>query len=312
VIIDSSGNIAPFISERRYFDGVVSSPDGRKAAVVLPAPKGTYEIWVADLDRPGLKRVAAVPNADCAYAQWSPNGERIAYGRQGHDKDDGIYVQRVDAPGIAPQLILKSESPDVFLIPQFWTHDGSGLVISKIVNGQGDILFVNIPSDGKPATTRVLRGTPYNERVAKLSPDGSLVAFTSNESGNYEIYVASFLPDGTLGQPLMVPGGANVQLFPGASMDWAGDSRRLFYDSIPYKVMSVTIETRPSLSASSPVVVLDMDKLRGFEWDALPDGRLLVIQKGEGEDNITQYNIVLNWFSELRERMKASGSGAKR
>jgi hypothetical protein len=148
--------------------------------------------------------------------------------------------------------------------------------------------------------------------VAKLSPDGSLVAFTSNESGNYEIYVASFLPDGTLGQPLMVPGGANVQLFPGASMDWAGDSRRLFYDSIPYKVMSVTIETRPSLSASSPVVVLDMDKLRGFEWDALPDGRLLVIQKGEGEDNITQYNIVLNWFSELRERMKASGSGAKR
>jgi len=89
-----------------------------------------------------------------------------------------------------------------------------------------------------------------------------------------------------------------------------GHSRRLFYGNDPDKLMSVTIETKPTISASSPAVIHDLKKLRvnSFEWDALPDGRILAIQKGEEEDDITQFNVVLNWADELRTRMGEGGA----
>jgi len=75
--------------------------------------------------------------------------------------------------------------------------------------------------------------------------------------------------------------------------------------------MSVTIEAKPALSASTPVFVHDIKKLRVNAWDILPDGRLLAIQRGEGEDEVKEYNIVLNWFSELRARMAKPADSAR-
>ena len=152
VIVDPTGNLAPFAMDRRGFENIPSaSPDGRRVAVVIPAPKGTYETWVADLDRPGLRRVLALPNADCANAVWSPDGKRLAYARVGRDKDDGIYVQNSDGSG-TPQAVLKVDSPEGSLVPWSWTSDGSGLLASRFVGGKSQLLFVSVPSDGQPGT----------------------------------------------------------------------------------------------------------------------------------------------------------------
>ena len=90
---------------------------------------------------------------------------------------------------------------------------------------------------------------------------------------------------------------------------WAADSRRLFFYGGNDKVMSVTIETTSTVSASAPVVAYDLKKLRvnSEQWDILPDGRLLAIQRGEGDDDITDLNIVLNWLTEFRQRMEKAG-----
>jgi Tol biopolymer transport system component/predicted Ser/Thr protein kinase len=309
VIVDASGNAVPFTGERRAYEASANvSRDGRKAAVVLPNAKGTYETWVADLDRPGLKRVLALPNADCSSAIWSADGQRLAYDRTARDRDDGIYVQRADGAG-SPQAVLKVESPQVGLNPTSWAPDGSGLLAGRFSNGQGDIVFVPVVAGDESVKPRVLRATPFDEGGAHFSPDGRLVAFASNESGRFELYVASYGADGTLGPPLMVSNGG------GDRPRWAGDGRRLFYYSEPEKLMSVTIQTKPNLSASSPAMVHDLRKLRvdPREWDVMPDGRIFAIQKGEGEDDITQFNVVLNWSSELRERMaKAAAAGRGR
>ncbi len=306
VIVDASGNTVPFTAERRAYQNSANvSRDGRKAAVVLPNAKGTYETWVADLDRPGLKRVLTLPNADCAEAIWSPDGQRLAYDRTARDPDDGIYVQRADGAG-SPQAVLKAGSQQVGVSPTSWAPDGSGLLANKYVGGKGDILFVPVAAGGELAKLRVLRATPFDEGGAHFSPDGRLVAFGSDESGKYEIYVSSYGADGTLGPPLMVSSGG------GLGSRWAGDGRRLFYNSDPERMMSVTIRTQPTLAASVPVVVHDLRKLRvnRREWDVMPDGRIFAIQKGEGEDDITQFNLVLNWSGELRERMsKAAAAG---
>jgi hypothetical protein len=90
---------------------------------------------------------------------------------------------------------------------------------------------------------------------------------------------------------------------------WANDGHRLFYYNYPDKVMAVEISVTPKLTASVPVTAYDLKKLRvnPGEWDIMPDGRLLAIQKGEGEDDITAFNVVLNWLDELRARMTRRG-----
>jgi hypothetical protein len=79
----------------------------------------------------------------------------------------------------------------------------------------------------------------------------------------------------------------------------------VFYYSEPGKVMSVAISVTSSVAASAPVLAYDLKQLRvnPGDWDIMPDGRLLAIQKGEGEDDITSFNVVLNWLDELRARM---------
>ena len=156
--VDTAGNVAPFASDRRGYEiPPAASRDGRKVAVIVPSAKGTYETWVADLDRPGLKRVLTLPNADSSSPAWSPDGQRLAYHRTARDKDDGVYIQRADGGG-TPQVVLKEESLEVTIVPTSWSSDGSGLIVSKTVGGKGDILFVPVPSGGEPGKPRVLRG----------------------------------------------------------------------------------------------------------------------------------------------------------
>ena len=305
VTIDASGHVTKFAADARSFESSPRvSPDGRSVAVVISNTKGTYETWVAEDDRPGLRRVLVLPNADCANPVWAPDAQRLAYQRTARDKDDGIYLQRADGNG-SPQAILKAESPEIGVWPTSFAPDGSGIIIGKGVGGKADMLFVPISAQGSASTPRVLRTTPSNELDGRYSPNGRLVTFSSDDSGRNEVYVAGYGADGALGPATMVSSGGGQQ------PAWANNGQRLFYYNEPNKVMSVDISVTPKLTASAPVVAYDLRKLRvnPNEWDVMPDGRLLAIQKGEGEDDITDFNVVLNWSDELRARMATRASG---
>jgi serine/threonine-protein kinase len=301
VTVDASGHVTRFAADARSFESVPRvSPDGRSVAVVISNAKGTYETWVAEADRPGLRRLLVLPNADCSIPVWAPDAQRLAYQRTARDKDDGIYLQRADGTG-SPQAILKAESLEVGVWPTSFAPDGSGVLGSKNVGGKADMLFVSVSATGIASTPRILRATPSNEPDGRFSPDGRLVAFSSDESGSEEVYVAGYGADGALGPATMVSNGGGVQ------PAWANGGRRLFYYSEPEKVMSVDISVTPKLTASVPILAYDLKKLRvnPTEWDVMPDGRLLAIQKGEGEGDITDFNVVLNWTDDLRARVTA-------
>jgi len=305
VTIDSSGHVTKFANDARSFESVPRvSPDGRSVAVVISNTKGTYETWVAEADRPGLRRLLVLPNADCSIPVWAPDAQRLAYQRTARDKDDGIYLQRADGTG-SPQAILKAESLEVGVWPTSFAPDGSGVLGSKNVGGKADMLFVSISATGSASTPRVLRATASNEPDGRFSPDGRMVTFSSDESGRQEVYVARYGADGALGPATIVSSGGGQQ------PAWANNGRRLFYYNEPNRLMSVDISVTPKLTASAPVLAYDLKKLRvnPIEWDIMPDGRLLAIQKGQGEDDITDFNVVLNWIDELRARMTTPTSG---
>jgi serine/threonine-protein kinase len=298
VTIDRTGAVTPFVAERRpYESSLASSRDGRKAAFVVPNARGTYETWIADADRPGLRRVLAQPNADSAEAVWSHNGQWLAFTRTARDKDDGIYVQRADGTAQAQKLAIVGSQEEA-LRADSWDADGTGVFVTKRVGGQADIIFAPIPSGGATVAPRAVRATPAVECCLRASPDGRYVAFVSEEAGQSDVYVAPLLPGPAIGPALQVTsGGAWWPV-------WSEDSRQLFFGQAPGRLMTAKIEaTTPSLRVSTPVQVHDLRRLRIDLWDVLPNGRFLGIRRSVGEDDVTSAHVVLNWIDELRAKM---------
>jgi len=314
ILADPKGNVTAAISDRREFSMTPRvSSDGRKVLLTIPSARSSqWETWLAELERPGLRLLCSNPPFDCSGRVWSPDGERFAYLRIRRDKDDGVYIRKTDGSG-TPQPVIKGELP-VELEPLSWAPNNSGMIVSQRANGKWHLLFVPLATNGDAGPPRDLLGTSYNESGARFSPDGKLVAFGSDETGSNKVYVATYGADGKLGTrvPVSIADPGPPPATTGSSgafrLAWA-DSRRLFITSDTEKVMSVTIETKPELKASTPEVAYDLKKLRvnQSQWDILPDGRLLAIQRGEQEDDIREFNVVLNWMTEFRERMGIAG-----
>jgi len=294
------GDAVPLSDERRAFEQSPEvSRDGRRVAAVITNARAIYEIWGADLDRPGLRRIAAAPGADCASPVWSPDGERLAYYRQALSAEDGIYVARADGRE-EPARVLKKESENEFLIPSSWSPDGSALLIVRASEGKSDVLLLPMKAAaGEIAKPRPLLSGPFDESQAVFSPDGRWIAYLSDETGKFGVYLCAFHADGSVGMSVPVSSGV------GGRPRWSADGKTVFFVSDRSRVMSAAVSVGPPLTIGARALAFDLERLRvdDQDFDLLPDGRLLVIQKGEEEDDITRFNVVLNWTDELARRV---------
>ncbi len=297
--LDAAGKLEPWSPERRAVDGAPEpSPDGRRFACSIANARGIDEVWVSDVARPGFRRLGTDPNADSYWPLWSPDGKRIAYGRYGRDGRDGIYVQ--DADGGEAKRILKPESEQVVYRAASWLPDGSALLLWRVAPGQDKLAMLPL-AGGEVDSSRLLPLLPsaFHEFNPRLSRDGRVLAFGSDESGKVLTYVVEFHPDGTTGRPVEVrTWGSNGHL-------WSADGKTLFVEDERRRLMKVAVTTAPDLAASAPTQVYDFDKLRVAMWTVFPDGRFFVGLRNENEDEITRYNLVLDWTAELKRKLRA-------
>jgi eukaryotic-like serine/threonine-protein kinase len=250
---------------------VTLSPDGQKAVV-----RHGLDLWVHDLQRATRSRLTtASATTSNMFAHWSRDGARIVYAsNRGGDWD--LYAQTADGSQTAQRLL---ERP--------------GNQFTNSVGGDGRVLFMEqltdtgrdlwvLEPDGKAVPLRV---TPTNETEGRFSPDGTRVAYASDESGRYEVYVQAY------------PGGANRTLVStggGFQPRWSHDGRELFYltgDAI------VGVEMRPDGTVGTPHRLVDRaDYFIKFEsYDVSTDGkRFLMIRRDEGSTP-RQLNVILNW-----------------
>jgi serine/threonine-protein kinase len=144
----------------------------------------------------------------------------------------------------------------------------------------------------------------YAETQPRISPDGQWLAYMSNESGRFEIYVRPF-PDVSSGKWQVSTNG-------GIEPKWSQDGKRLFYRS-DNSIMGVVVTTQPTFSLDTPEVLFrdvrnysSMDVLRS--WDISADGkRVLTVIEAPGdksqEASRPEINVVLNWFEDLKDRV---------
>jgi Tol biopolymer transport system component len=188
--------------------------------------------------------------------------------------------------------------------PSSWSPDGQALAFLQVSSSATGfdiwVLRMGVPSggSGQAHKAELLLKTPSNEAAPRFSPDGRWLAYASDESGRYEVYV----------QPYPGPGGKwQISTEGGKEPVWNRNGRELFYRS-GNKMMAVDIATRPSFAVGKARMLFEGQYLPTRQtipnYDVSPDGqRFLMVKKIEQEQTATQIVVIQNWFEELKQKV---------
>jgi len=214
------------------------SPDGRRVAAQRGVG-GNIDIYLLETARAGLNRFT-VDAADDIFPVWSPDGGRIVFSstrKRGLD----LYLKSASGTG-NDELLL--ETPQIKAATS-WSQDGRFLLYSSADPTTGFDIWA-LPMNGERKPFSVIQ-TKSNERLAQFSPDGRWIAYESDESGRYEIYLQPWSDSrGNAGGkvPISTAGGAQVR--------WRHDGKALFYIALDDRLMMVPIRFASNGQAAEP------------------------------------------------------------
>ena len=277
------------------YGNVDISPKGDRAAVDI-VTNGNQDIWVVDLERSVAQPITFDPGRDWT-ASWSPDGSRLAFASNRASGDAVNRIYEKSSTGTGTETVMPSG--DVPSIPVNWSSDGKYIVFSRLrqfANSSGyDTWLLPTFGDRKPAP---LLESGFDKFQARVSPNSNFVAYSTNESGTYQIVVQTF-PDASGGKWQISADG-------GVEPKWRRDGRELYYLSLDGKLMSVAVggppftAGRPMELFQTPLTVNGAQPTRDRRYDIAPDGRfLMVIPSATGAP--TPYSVIVNWTAGLEK-----------
>ena len=259
------------------------SPDGRKVVYGLRESAGTQSLWVTDLVRTVTTRLTFGASRD-SDGTWSPDMSRIAYAsiRKG---DKSLY--EVPASGGIERLILKAEGRSRSI--DDWSPDGRFILYH--LDGARELWALPVGEAGKP--TLVVK--PPSGRVDEptFSPDGRWIAYTSEESGRFEVYVAPFPPTGARWQ---------VSSAGGVQPTWRRDGRELFFLGSDGTMKAARIELggTAGLGTADTLFQTRLTPSGSVDQYAVsPDGKRFLIMNPIGETEAPP-TVILDWQALLK------------
>jgi len=181
--------------------------------------------------------------------------------------------------------------------PTSWSSDGRFIAYTSTVGpgGRGDIWVLPLSGERRPFP---LLQTPFDKNHAQFSPDGSFIAYDSDEAGSRQVYVASFPGPG--GKRQVSTGGGREPI-------WRGDGKELFFLA-EGKLMAAGVNAKGSnLDIGNPQLLFDAHlALPGAanmavrrDYDVAPDGKRFLILTA-GEESSAPINLVVNWTADLK------------
>jgi serine/threonine protein kinase/Tol biopolymer transport system component len=249
------------------------SPDGRTVALIRMV-NGNNDVWLLETARDARQKLTSNQAREYQVI-WSPDGSRIVFGSTRKGIVD-IYERSVSGAGTETVVLESSESKNIW----DWSSDERWIVFStQSPKTARDLWALPMKGEKKPI---VVAQTMYEERDARFSPNAKWVAYQSNESGRFEIYVQPFPGPGIRSQ--ISTGG-------GTAPKWDRDGQRLSFLDQANRVMSVTVATNgPKAEPGTPVALFSLPPEATYETT---DGQRFLIN--EIVKDPAPITILLNW-----------------
>jgi len=266
------------------------APDGKRVALDIIDPQtGNMDIWIHESSGGTATRFTFDASED-TNPVWAPDGGRIVFGSFRKAQFRDLYQK--DSSGAGSEEVLFQSVNSKF--PMDWSPDGRfilyrdfdpktnlGLWVLPVAGERKPIPFVKTASD-----------------MGQFSPDGRWVAYSSNESGKWEVFVV----------PFPGPGGKwQASTAGGSEPRWRRDGKELFYVAPDGKLMVVEVKEGPSFEAG---VARPLFQTRGrehvsgtdlFSYDVSADGQRFLVNTDVGEATSSPLTVVLNWTAELKK-----------
>jgi serine/threonine-protein kinase len=268
------------------------SPDGKRLAVARRIGGLAYQIWIKQLDRgPDLKlTLAGMVNNE---PTWTPDGGSVTFSSVTSDSAPvSLWTKRADGTG---QAVLQRRDSRAAYNPR-WSPDVKWLIYHTDTEmpGSGDIVAIRPGSD----TTGVpLVATKFTETSPAISPDGRWLAFSSNETGEFEAYVVPF--------PRTSGAKWAVSTHGGTEPEWSHSGRELFYRDAAKNLVAVEVGTHPIFSLGRSTVLFSCAAFypyQSFRYAVAPDDRRFLMVRPEAATAADRVIVVDNWFEELKEK----------
>ena len=293
VVVDARGAALPLPVPPGRLGNPRYSPDGRRIAADLTSGVRT-DVWVYDIGSGAAQRVTSEGILN-DRAEWTPDGARILFHTNRGGRNTTMWWQPADGSGAAEQLV---SSPGKDIWEGVLTPDGHTVVYRTGSIGTADIWYRQLTGD---TTVKGVATTPFTEFAPRISPDGRWIAYASDESGTFQVYVRPFPGPGAQ-FPVSVDGG-------GAPV-WSRDGRKIFFAGIAkHQLLAASVATSPSFSVTARDVISDGDYDLGAahaNFDVSPDGKSFLMLrplKGKSEEIV----VIHNWATELHAQAKSSG-----
>jgi serine/threonine protein kinase/WD40 repeat protein len=267
------------------------SPDGKRVALdIIDSQTGNVDIWIYESSGGIATRLTSHPATE-AGPIWAPDGGRIVFMsvRQGH----GELYQKSSSGAGSEEPILQSERTKN---PTDWSPDGRFILYRALdAKTNFELWVLPVGGDGKPIP--FIKAT-FGVSHGQFSPDGRSVAYASNESGKWEIYVASFPGPG---------GNWKVSSAGGSEPRWRRDGKELFYLAPDGKLMAVDVKEGAAFEAEVARPLFQIRRREHisssdlFSYDVSADGQRFLVNTDVGETTSPLLTVVVNWTAGLKK-----------
>ncbi len=284
VWMDRDGNTTPVSATKREFYNPRLSPDGRQLAVEI-----ANDIWIYDFERDNVRRLTF--EGINQNPVWSPDGTRIAYAMAKKNKNV-LYLRMSDGSGAATRLTGKT----TVQFPSSWSPDGRVLAYADTTGplDDWDTLVLPVANGGEP--TPLIDG-PFNQVQAMFSPDGRWLAYVSDESRRFEVYVRPYPSPGAKWQ-ISTQGGAEPL--------WAPTGKEIYYRHSNELLVVPFADERPGRPRLlfKTLLFSEPDPQPGFTSYGTPDGRrFIAVGPNDPAEAPRRILVTLDWTDELKRTL---------